>query len=78
MFIDPTAVIIGDIHISDNVSIWPLTVIHGDVHYIFIGVKTNIQDDSVLHITHKNKLNPQGYSLIIGEDVIIGHKVMLH
>ncbi|MDR5610513.1 MULTISPECIES: gamma carbonic anhydrase family protein [unclassified Arsenophonus] len=78
VFIDPTAVIIGDVRISDNVSIWPLTVIRGDVNYISIGARTNIQDGSVLHVTHKNKLNPQGYPLIIGEDVTIGHKVMLH
>ncbi|HGJ5854628.1 gamma carbonic anhydrase family protein [Arsenophonus nasoniae] len=78
VFIDPTAVVIGDVHISDNVSVWPLTVIRGDVNYISIGARTNIQDGSVLHVTHENKLNPQGYPLIIGEDVTIGHKVMLH
>ena len=78
VYIDPTAVVIGDVRISDNVSIWPLSVIRGDVNYISIGARTNIQDSSVLHVTHKNKINPQGYPLIIGKDVTIGHKVMLH
>lgn len=78
VFIDPTAVVIGDVRISDDVSVWPLTVIRGDVNYISIAARTNIQDSSVLHVTHKNKLNSQGYPLIIGEDVTIGHKVMLH
>lgn len=59
VFIDPTAVVIGDVHISDNVSVWPLTVIRGDVNYISIGARTNIQDGSVLHVTHENKLNPR-------------------
>ncbi|MCV5641262.1 gamma carbonic anhydrase family protein, partial [Escherichia coli] len=49
-----------------------------DVNHIHIGDRTNIQDGSVLHVTHKNAENPNGYPLIIGNDVTIGHKVMLH
>lgn len=77
-FIDSSAVLIGDITTGDDVGIWPLVAIRGDVNSITIGDRTNIQDGSVLHVTHKNKVNPDGYPLIIGEDVTVGHKVMLH
>ncbi|MGO2344765.1 MAG: gamma carbonic anhydrase family protein [Providencia sp.] len=78
VFIDPSSVIIGDVRLADDVSIWPLSVLRGDVNYISIGARTNIQDGSVLHVTHKSLNNPEGNPLIIGEDVTIGHKVMLH
>ncbi len=78
VFIDPSSVVIGDVRIADDVSIWPLSVLRGDVNYISIGARTNIQDGSVLHVTHKSASNPEGNPLIIGEDVTIGHKVMLH
>ncbi|MEQ4659534.1 gamma carbonic anhydrase family protein [Providencia manganoxydans] len=78
VFIDPSSVVIGDVRISDDVSIWPLSVLRGDVNYIQIGARTNIQDGSVLHVTHKSQNNPEGNPLIIGEDVTVGHKVMLH
>ncbi|MGR5559236.1 gamma carbonic anhydrase family protein [Vibrio fortis] len=78
VYIDETAVLVGDIKIGDNSSVWPLVAARGDVNHIHIGQRTNIQDGSVLHVTHKNKENPDGYPLIIGNDVTIGHKVMLH
>ncbi|NHX33018.1 gamma carbonic anhydrase family protein, partial [Escherichia coli] len=78
VFIDPSSVVIGDVRIADDVSIWPLSVLRGDVNYISIGARTNIQDGSVLHVTHKSASNPEGNPLIIGEKVTIGHKVMLH
>ena len=77
-FIDPFSVIIGDVRLAEDVSIWPLCVLRGDVHCISVGARTNIQDGSVLHVTHKSVNNPEGNPLIIGEDVTIGHKVMLH
>jgi len=77
-YIDSSAVLIGDIRIGDEVSIWPLVAIRGDVNHIIIGDRSNVQDGSVLHVTHKNKNNPEGYPLIIGNDVTIGHKCMLH
>ncbi|WP_426359249.1 gamma carbonic anhydrase family protein [Pseudocolwellia sp. HL-MZ19] len=77
-YIDSSAVLIGDIRIGDEVSIWPLVAIRGDVNHIVIGDRSNVQDGSVLHVTHKNKKNPEGYPLIIGDDVTIGHKCMLH
>lgn len=78
VYIDETAVLVGDIKIGDESSVWPLVAARGDVNHIHIGQRTNIQDGSVLHVTHKNKENPDGYPLIIGNDVTIGHKVMLH
>lgn len=78
VYIDDSAVLVGDIKIGDDSSVWPLVAARGDVNHIHIGERTNIQDGSVLHVTHKNKQNPEGYPLIIGNDVTVGHKVMLH
>lgn len=78
VYVDASAVIVGDIELDDDASIWPLVAARGDVNHIRIGKRTNIQDGSVLHVTHKNAENPNGYPLLIGEDVTVGHKVMLH
>lgn len=78
VMVDSTSVIIGDVRLADDVGIWPLVVIRGDVNYVAIGARTNIQDGSVLHVTHKSSYNPKGNPLIVGEDVTVGHKVMLH
>ncbi|WP_371187381.1 gamma carbonic anhydrase family protein [Thalassotalea maritima] len=78
VFIDSSSVVIGDVTLADNVSIWPLVVARGDVNYISIGENTNIQDGSVLHVTRKTETNPNGHPLIIGNQVTVGHKVMLH
>ncbi|MBW3698429.1 gamma carbonic anhydrase family protein [Vibrio sp. T187] len=78
VYIDESAVLVGDIVLGDDSSIWPLVAARGDVNHIHIGERTNVQDGSVLHVTHKNKENPEGYPLLIGNDVTIGHKVMLH
>lgn len=78
VMLDPSSVVIGDVRLADDVSIWPLVAIRGDVNYVEIGARTNIQDGSVLHVTHKSSYNPAGNPLIVGEDVTVGHKVMLH
>lgn len=78
VMIDASSVVIGDVRIADDVGIWPLVAIRGDVNYVEIGSRTNIQDGSVLHVTHKSSYNPEGNPLIIGEEVTVGHKVMLH
>ncbi|MGR5178667.1 gamma carbonic anhydrase family protein [Vibrio parahaemolyticus] len=78
VYIDETSVIVGDVRLGKDASVWPLVAARGDVNHIIIGDRTNIQDNSVLHVTHKNAENPEGYPLIIGNDVTIGHKVMLH
>jgi carbonic anhydrase/acetyltransferase-like protein (isoleucine patch superfamily) len=71
-YIDPAAVIIGDVVIGEDASVWPCTVIRGDVHYIRIGARTNIQDGSVLHVMRDE------WPLILGDDVTVGHSVTLH
>jgi carbonic anhydrase/acetyltransferase-like protein (isoleucine patch superfamily) len=78
VMLDPSSVVIGDVKLADDVSIWPLVAIRGDVNYVSIGARTNIQDGSVLHVTHKSSYKPEGNPLIVGEDVTVGHKVMLH
>lgn len=77
-FVDTSAVVIGDVEIGTDSSVWPLAVIRGDMHRIRIGKRTSVQDGSVLHITHAGPFNPDGFPLLIGDDVTIGHKVMLH
>jgi carbonic anhydrase/acetyltransferase-like protein (isoleucine patch superfamily) len=71
-------VVLGDVEIGDDSSVWPLVVIRGDMHSIRIGERSSVQDGSVLHITHAGPFNPGGYPLNIGDDVTIGHKVTLH
>jgi carbonic anhydrase/acetyltransferase-like protein (isoleucine patch superfamily) len=78
VFVDASAVVLGDVEIGDDSSVWPLVVIRGDMHSIRIGERSSVQDGSVLHITHAGPFNPGGYPLNIGDDVTIGHKVTLH
>ncbi|ODS24113.1 gamma carbonic anhydrase family protein [Candidatus Endobugula sertula] len=78
VFIDPAAVVIGNVEIGDDSSVWPCAVIRGDVHRIGIGARTSVQDGSVLHVTHKGLFNEEGWPLTIGADVTIGHSVNLH
>lgn len=77
VYIDDSAVIIGDVILGDDVSIWPTTVLRGDVESIVIGAGTNIQDGSVLHTTHAHNNEP-GYPLTVGKGVTIGHKAVIH
>ena len=78
VYIDQSAVILGDITLGDDVSIWPLVAARGDVNFIKIGNRTNIQDGTVLHVTRRSAKLPDGYCLTIGDDVTVGHKCMLH
>ena len=78
VFVDASAVVIGDVEIGADSSVWPLVTIRGDMHRIRIGARTSVQDGSVLHITHAGPFNPDGFPLTIGDDVTIGHKVLLH
>jgi carbonic anhydrase/acetyltransferase-like protein (isoleucine patch superfamily) len=71
-------VVIGDVILAENVSVWPFAVIRGDVNHIRIGKNSNVQDHAMLHVSHKKADKPNGSSLIIGEDVTIGHHVTLH
>ena len=77
-YIDEMAVVIGNVTIGEDSSIWPMTVLRGDVNTITIGDRTSIQDGSVLHVNHDADFNPGGDPLHVGSDVTVGHKVMLH
>lgn len=77
-YIDELSVVIGDVSLAENVSVWPFAVIRGDVNHIVIGKNSNIQDHSMLHVSHKTEQKPMGSPLIIGDDVTIGHHVKLH
>jgi carbonic anhydrase/acetyltransferase-like protein (isoleucine patch superfamily) len=72
VFIEASAQVIGDVEIGAESSVWFGSVIRGDVHYIRIGARTNIQDLSVLHVTRKT------HPLILGNEVTVGHRVTLH
>lgn len=78
VYIDPQSAVIGDVTLADDVSIWPGAVLRGDVNSITIGARSNIQDNSVCHVEHKSSWNPEGQPLIIGDDVTVGHNVILH
>jgi carbonic anhydrase/acetyltransferase-like protein (isoleucine patch superfamily) len=78
VLIDPSAVVLGDVVLEDDVSIWPQVAIRGDMHRIRVGARTSVQDGSVLHITHAGPYNPDGWPLDIGCDVTIGHSATLH
>jgi carbonic anhydrase/acetyltransferase-like protein (isoleucine patch superfamily) len=78
VFIDAAAVVIGDVEIGDDASLWPCTVARGDVNHIRIGARTNIQDGAVLHVTHDGPYTPGGFPLLIGADVTVGHGAILH
>jgi carbonic anhydrase/acetyltransferase-like protein (isoleucine patch superfamily) len=78
VLIDPSAVVLGDVSLGDDVSVWPQAAIRGDMHCITIGARTSVQDGCVLHITHAGPYNPDGWPLHIGCDVTIGHNATLH
>lgn len=77
-WVDETAVVIGDVTVGARSSIWPLCVVRGDIHRIEIGSGTNIQDGSVLHVSHDSRFMPGGAPLIIKDRVTVGHQVVLH
>jgi carbonic anhydrase/acetyltransferase-like protein (isoleucine patch superfamily) len=78
VYVDPSAVVIGNVTIGDDSSVWPTAVIRGDVHSIQIGARTSIQDGAVLHVSHDGPYLPGGRALVVGSDVTIGHRVTLH
>ena len=77
-YVDETAVVIGDVTIGEDSSIWPMAVARGDVQKITIGKRTNIQDACVLHVTHDGEYTPGGFPLTIGDSVTAGHRATLH
>lgn len=78
-YVDEAARVIGDVVLGDDVSVWPGTVIRGDVNFIRIGARTNVQDGTIVHVSHDGphaKLG--GFATVIGEDVTIGHQAIVH
>jgi len=78
VFIDSNASVTGAVTLEDDVSVWPMTVIRGDVNRITIGARSNIQDGCILHVTHEGPWQPDGLPLVIGQDVTVGHGAILH
>jgi carbonic anhydrase/acetyltransferase-like protein (isoleucine patch superfamily) len=78
VYIDQQASVIGDVTLGKDCSVWPMAVIRGDVNTITIGERSNVQDGSVIHVTHGYSEVPDGHSVIIGNDVTIGHNVTVH
>lgn len=78
VWIDPDATVIGQVSIGDDASIWPRTVVRGDVNTISIGARTNIQDGTICHVTHDGPYSPGGFPLVLGDDITVGHAAVLH
>jgi len=77
-WVDSAALVIGDVEIGAGSSVWPMSVVRGDIQAIRIGRDTNIQDGSVLHVTHDSPYSRGGRPLIVGDGVTVGHKAILH
>lgn len=77
-WVDDSAQVIGDVVLGEDSSIWPLVTARGDVNAIRIGARSNVQDNSCLHVTHDGPNSPGGVPLVIGDDVTVGHSVILH
>lgn len=77
-YVDPAAVVIGDVVIGADSSIWPGTVLRGDEHAIHIGERSNLQDGTVVHVTHDGPYTPGGLPTVIGSRVTVGHRAVIH
>ena len=77
-YVDEQSTVIGNVKIGKDSAIWPQVVVRGDINSITIGDRTNIQDGSILHVTHASEFCPSGYSLSIGNDVTVGHSAVIH
>ena len=76
--VDDTALVLGDVTLAEDVSLWPQVVARGDVNSIVVGARTNIQDGTVLHVSHDSEFAPGGFPLRIGADITVGHQAILH
>ena len=76
--VDQQATVIGDVRLDEDSSVWPQAVLRGDVNSIHVGARSNIQDGTVVHVSHRHAGNPEGHATIIGDDVTVGHNVTLH
>lgn len=77
-YVDSTALVIGQVNIGKDSSVWPMCVVRGDINTISIGDRSNIQDGSILHVSHDGEFSPGGANMVIGNDVTVGHSVVLH
>ena len=78
VYVDPASTVIGDVVLGDDVSVWPGTVIRGDVNHVRIGARSNIQDGTIIHVSHHSPFNKAGLPTLIGEDVTVGHGTIIH
>lgn len=77
-WVDDTAVVIGDVELGTDVSVWPFVLIRGDVNRIRIGARSNVQDATIIHVSRPTPGNEAGWPTVLGEDVVVGHRVSLH
>lgn len=78
VYVDDLALVLGDVEIGPDSSIWPFSVVRGDVNSIRIGARSNLQDNCVVHVSHDSYYSPGGYATVIGDEVTVGHQVILH
>jgi len=79
VYVDEKALVIGEVAIAKDASIWPMTVVRGDVNSITIGERTNVQDLSMIHVTHRGGAQfPDGFPVTIANDVTVGHHCVIH
>ena len=78
VFLAETAAVIGDVELGDDVSVWYASVVRGDCCWIRVGARSNIQDNTVIHVSHRHAGLPEGRATRIGEDVTVGHRCILH
>ena len=78
VYVDPAATVIGAVQLGDDASVWPGAVLRGDVHFIRVGARSNVQDGSIVHVTHDGPYSPGGLPTLIGAEVTIGHAAVIH
>lgn len=77
-WVDPSAVVLGQVALGAGSSVWPMCVLRGDINRIEIGARSNVQDGVVMHVTHASRFHPRGAPVRVGDDVTIGHRAVLH
>ncbi|KAF1693652.1 gamma carbonic anhydrase family protein [Pseudoxanthomonas jiangsuensis] len=78
VYVDPAASVIGEVELGDDVSVWPGTVIRGDVNFVRIGARSNLQDGTIVHVSHESPYNKGGYPTLVGQGVTVGHGTIIH
>lgn len=78
VYVDPAATVIGDVELAEDASVWPACVLRGDVNFIRVGARSNLQDGTIVHVSHHSPYNTAGYPTLIGTDVTIGHGAIIH